>query len=85
MSYSYRTTKIIYVLLFAATRVLVRVIYIEPAPALRKGKGVWREYARSGIAVVSGAVGGIVGVNLVALVMVNVLGKGMSCSRARRR
>ena len=40
VSYSYRTAKIIYVLLLAASIVLVRVIYVEPAPALRKGKGI---------------------------------------------
>jgi hypothetical protein len=78
VSYSYRTAKILYVLLFAASIVLVHVIYVEPAPALRKGKGIWREQARGGVAVVSGAVGAIAGANLVAFVMVNVLGKGMS-------
>ena len=61
-----------------ASIVLVRIIYVEPAPALRKGKGIWREQARGCVAVVSGAVGAIAGANLVALVMVNVLGKGMS-------
>jgi hypothetical protein len=78
VSYSYRTAKILYILLLVASIVLVRVIYVEPAPALRKGKGIWREQARGCVAVVSGAVGAIAGANLVALVMVNVLGKGMS-------
>ena len=78
ISYSYRTAKILYVLLFVASVVLVRVIYVEPAPALKKGKGVWREQGRGVVAVVSGTVGAVVGANVVAVIMDRVLGKGMS-------
>jgi len=78
MNYSYRTAKILYILLFAASLVLVRVIFVEPAPALRRAKGLWREQARGIVAVVAGAVGAVVGANVVAVVMQRVLGKGMS-------
>jgi hypothetical protein len=78
VSFSFRTAKIMYLLLFAASVILVRVIYIEPAPALRKGKGLWREQARGVVAVVSGAVTAVVGANVVAVIMQRVLGKGMS-------
>jgi hypothetical protein len=78
ISYSYRTAKILYTLLFLASLLLVRAIYVEPAPALRKGKGVWREQVRGCVAVVAGVGGAVVGANLVAVVMVKVLGKGMS-------
>lgn len=78
ISYSYRTAKIMYTLLFAASVILVRVIYVEPAPALRRGKGVWREQGRGIVAVTSGAVGAIVGANVVAVIMQRVLGSGMS-------
>jgi hypothetical protein len=43
MSYSYCTAKVLSTLLFAASVVLVHAIYVEPAPALRTGKGVWRK------------------------------------------
>lgn len=78
ISYSYHTANILHTLLFAASIILVHVIYIDPAPALKRGKGVWREQVRGVVAVISGAVGAIVGANAVALIMQRVLGRGMS-------
>lgn len=78
INYSYRTAKILYTLLFAASLVLVRVIFVDPAPALRRGKGLWREQARGVVAVIAGAGGAVVGANLVAVIIQRVLGKGMS-------
>lgn len=76
--YSYRTAKIVYTLFFAASLVLVRVIFVDPAPALRRRKGLWREQARGVVAVLVGAGGTLVGANVAAVVMQRVLGKGMS-------
>lgn len=78
MSYSYSTAKIMYTSLFFASIILVKTIYVDPAPALKGGKGVWKEQTRGVVAVICGAGGAIVGANVVAVVMQRVLGKGMS-------
>ena len=77
--YSFTTAKVMYILLFLASFVLVRITYVDPAPALKKaGDGFWSEQIKGGVAVTLGAVGTLVVPNLVAVVMKYVLNKGMS-------
>ncbi|GLB41442.1 putative peptide hydrolase [Lyophyllum shimeji] len=76
--YSFTTAKIMYTALLVASIVLVVATYNDPAPALRKGRSVWSEQARGLRAVVAGLLGCVLVPNLVALVMMRVLGKGMS-------
>lgn len=77
--YSFATAKVMYILLFLASFALVRITYVDPAPALKKvGDGFWSEQLKGGIAVVFGAIGTLLVPNLVAVVMKYVLNKGMS-------
>ncbi|KAF4610913.1 hypothetical protein D9613_007233 [Agrocybe pediades] len=76
--YSFTTAKIIYISLLVASFILVRYAFIDPAPALKSGHGFWREQGKGAIAVVAGIVGTILVPNIVAIIMRNVLNKGMS-------
>jgi len=77
--YSFTTAKVMYTLLLLASFVLVRITYVDPAPALKKvGDGFWSEQIKGGVAVVLGAIGTLLVPNVVALVMRHVLNKGMS-------
>lgn len=76
--YSFTTAKIIYGALFLASLVFVKATFVNPAPALKKGRGVWGEQVRGIVAVVAGVIGSILVPNLVAVIMQRVLGKGMS-------
>jgi len=76
--YSFTTAKILYGLLFGASAIFVKLTFVEPAPALKKTRGVWREQGRGMVAVVAGIVGSVLVPNIVAVIMQRVLGKGMS-------
>lgn len=76
--YSFTTAKILYSALLVACLIFVRVTYIDPAPAMKKGRGVWREQGRGVVAVLAGILGSLLMPNIVALLMRHVLGKSMS-------
>ncbi|KAF5316325.1 hypothetical protein D9619_006761 [Psilocybe cf. subviscida] len=76
--YSFTTAKIMYGLLFAFSLLLVRITFVDPAPALKKGHGFWREQRKGAVAVFAGMAGTMIVPNVVALVMREVLNKGMS-------
>ncbi|KAF8159229.1 hypothetical protein B0H34DRAFT_655155 [Crassisporium funariophilum] len=77
--YSFATAKIMYSVLFLASLVLVRLTFVDPAPALKKaGSGFWREQGKGAVGVLAGMVGTLAVPNLVAVVMKSGLGKGMS-------
>lgn len=76
--YSFTTAKILYSLLFVSSLGLVKLTFVNPAPALRKGQSVWREQGRGFVAVVAGILGTVLVPNIVALIMQRVLGKSMS-------
>lgn len=77
--YSFATAKVMYTLLFFASLALVRITYVDPAPALKKiGNGFWREQIKGGMAVVFGVIGTLLIPNLVAVVMKYALNKGLS-------
>ena len=79
LMYSFTTAKVMYTLLLLASFVLIRITYVDPAPALKKvGDGFWSEQIRGGLAVVFGAIGSLLVPNVVAVVMRYVLNKGMS-------
>lgn len=76
--YSFTTAKIMYTALFASSLIFVLVTYVDPAPAMKKGRGVWREQGRGMRAVIAGIIGSLLVPNIVAFIMKTVLGKGMS-------
>ena len=77
--YSFATAKVMYTLLLLASFVIVKITYVDPAPALKKvGDGFWSEQIKGGVAVVFGAIGALLVPNLVAIVMKYILNKGMS-------
>lgn len=77
--YSFHTAKIMYSALLLASFILIRLTFVDPAPALKKGNdGFWKEQAKGSIAVVAGVVGTILVPNVVAVVMRDGLKKGMS-------
>jgi hypothetical protein len=76
--YSFQTAKVTYFLFFVTSIAFVKLTYVDPAPALKKSRSMWREQL-SGIAAVGAApVGALVGANAVAYIMAKVLNKGMS-------
>ena len=80
--YSFQTAKILYSALLLASFTLIRLAFVDPAPALKKGNdGFWKEQAKGTFAVVAGIVGALLVPNLVAVVMREVLNKGMSWFR----
>src|SRR6266446_5057612 len=52
--YSFSTAKIIYTALFIASFALVRLTFVDPAPALKSGHGFWREQGKGVVAVMAG-------------------------------
>ena len=76
--YSFSTAKIMYSALLVASFVLVRLTFVDPAPALKAGHGFWREQGKGAIAVTAGVAGTMLLPNVVAVVMRSVLNKGMS-------
>jgi hypothetical protein len=76
--YSFSTAKIMYSALLIASFVLVRLTFVDPAPALKAGHGFWREQGKGAIAVTAGVAGTLLLPNIVAVVMRSVLNKGMS-------
>jgi len=76
--YSFSTAKVMYSALLAASFVLVRLTFVDPAPALKSGHGFWREQGKGAIAVTAGIAGTLLLPNVVAVVMRSVLNKGMS-------
>lgn len=76
--YSFATAKILYTLLLAASLVLVKVTFVHPAPALRKGGGLISQNLKGVGAHLLGLLGAIVGANAVAWIMDSVLNKSMS-------
>lgn len=76
--YTFTTAKILYTLLLAASFILVRVTFVDPAPALKRSGGFSREQRKGMVAVVAGLIGTMLVPNLVALVMRFVLKKGLS-------
>ena len=67
-----------YSALLVASFVLVRLTFVDPAPALKAGHGFWREQGKGAIAVTAGIAGTLLLPNVVAIVMRSVLNKGMS-------
>lgn len=76
--YSFTTAKIMYGLLFAFSLLLVRITFVDPAPALKRGHGFWHEQRKGVVAVFAGMAGTMIAPNLIALIMREVLNKGMS-------
>jgi len=76
--YSFSTAKIIYTALLIASFALVRLTFVDPAPALKSGHGFWREQGKGVVAVTAGIGGTLLLPNVVAVVMRSVLNKGMS-------
>ncbi|KAH9951135.1 hypothetical protein B0H21DRAFT_719728 [Amylocystis lapponica] len=76
--YSFRTASAIYLAVLCFSLALVRLLYVDPAPALKNGPGIIGEHFKGAVALTSGFVGSLVGANIVAVIMNRVLGKGMS-------
>lgn len=76
--YSFKTALTLYSLLFAASLVLVKATFVSPAPALKQAPGIIGDNFRGIVAVGSGMVGSLVGVNVVAHIMRSVLHKPLS-------
>ncbi|KAJ3517001.1 hypothetical protein NLJ89_g779 [Agrocybe chaxingu] len=76
--YSFKTAKIIYTILFILSFGLIRLSFVDPAPALKTGHGFWREQGKGAVAVVAGMVGTMLVPNMVAVLMKSVLDKPMS-------
>ena len=76
--YSYQTARLIYGVFFFSAVFFVRLGYVDPAPALKKGTSMWVEQLTGCLAVCAAPVGAIVGVNTVAVLMQRVFGRGMS-------
>lgn len=76
--YSFNTAKMLYTALLVASVVLVKVTFVNPAPALRKSGGIVSSNLKGFIAHLLGLAGAVVGANTVAFIMTGVLDKGMS-------
>lgn len=75
--YSFATAKILYTALLALSFLLVRITFVNPVPA--KGtRGFWQKQGKGLVSVTAGIAGTIIVPNLVAVIMRNVLNKGMS-------
>ncbi|KAF8972707.1 hypothetical protein BDZ97DRAFT_1649998 [Flammula alnicola] len=80
--YSFNTAKILYTALFIMSFALVRATFVDPAPALKKGHGFWREQGKGAVAVAASIIGTLLVPNVVAVIMRVVLNKGMSWFRS---
>ena len=76
--YSFQTAYITYSLFFITSIAFVKFTYVDPAPALKKGRTIWQEQLRGFAAVVAAPAGALVGANAVAYIMAKVFNKGMS-------
>ncbi|EIW75315.1 hypothetical protein CONPUDRAFT_169679 [Coniophora puteana RWD-64-598 SS2] len=85
--YSFATARALYTALFVSSVVLVRIVATDYAPALRRstGSSIWHDQMKGVAACVAGAVGAIVGANVVALLMSDlVLGRPLSWFTSER-
>jgi len=76
--YSFQTAKITYFIFFITSLGFVKLTYVDPAPALKKGRAMWQEQFRGVAAVIAAPIGALIGANTVAYIMTNVFNKGMS-------
>ncbi|KAF9779334.1 hypothetical protein BJ322DRAFT_1013566 [Thelephora terrestris] len=76
--YSFHTAKITYFVFFITSLAFVKLTYVDPAPALKKGRAMWQEQLRGIAAAIAAPIGALVGANAVAYLMANVFNKGMS-------
>lgn len=76
--YSFQTAKITYFVFFITSLAFVKLTYVDPAPALKKGRAMWQEQLKGITAVVAAPIGALIGANAVAYIMVKVFNKGMS-------
>ncbi|TCD68032.1 hypothetical protein EIP91_011643 [Steccherinum ochraceum] len=76
--YSFSTAKIMYAALLIASVAFVRVSFVQPAPALRKGAGVIAQNLKGLSAHLLGLVGAVLGANAVAFIMSTVLNRSLS-------
>ena len=77
-SYSFQTARITYFVFFITSIGFVKLTYVDPAPALRKGRPMWQEQLRGIAAVTAAPIGALFGANTVAYIMTRVFDKGMS-------
>jgi len=75
--YTFTTAKILYTFLFAVLLILVRVTFVDPAPALKRAEGFFQKQMKGVVGVAVG-VGAMLISNFVALVVRFVLKKGLS-------
>ncbi|OCH96275.1 hypothetical protein OBBRIDRAFT_809204 [Obba rivulosa] len=76
--YSFRTASAMYTALLIASVALIYFTYVDPAPALKQRISPIVEQLKGIAAVALGFVGAILGANIVAFLMRNVLGKALS-------
>ena len=76
--YSFQTARITYFVFFITSLGFVKLTYVDPAPALKKGRAMWQEQLRGIAAVIAAPFGALVGANTVAYIMTKVFNKGMS-------
>jgi hypothetical protein len=76
--YSFQTAKVTYLVFFITSLAFVKLTYVDPTPALKKGRTMWQEQLRGIAAVVAGPIGALAGANTVAYIMTKVFNKGMS-------
>lgn len=76
--YSFHTAKITYSVFFITSLAFVKLTYVDPTPALKKGRAMWQEQLRGVAAVIAAPIGALVGANAVAYLMAKVFNKGLS-------
>ena len=76
--YSFHTAKITYFFFFITSLTFVKLTYVDPTPALKKGRAIWQEQLRGVAAVIAAPIGALVGANAVAYLMASVFNKGLS-------
>ena len=76
--YSFQTARITYFVFFITSLGFVKLTYVNPAPALKKGRAMWQEQLRGIAAVTAAPIGALIGANSVAYIMVKGFDKGMS-------
>lgn len=76
--YSFQTARITYFVFFITSLGFIKLTYVDPAPALKKGRAMWQEQLRGIAAVAAAPIGALVGANTVAYIMTKVFNKGMS-------
>ena len=76
--YSFQTAKVTYFVFFISSIAFVNFTYVDPAPALKKSRPMWREQLKGISAVTAAPIGALAGANTVAYIMTRVFNKGMS-------